>query len=134
MHIGLRLCTYYRRVSNPIREYLQIITVQEEKTIYWWVSNPIREYLQIQITIRANNARNRFKPYKGVSSNLTVDKPFFVRDCFKPYKGVSSNSAIEYEIQDAKCFKPYKGVSSNSNQIPRFRFFIWKIVQLFSLK
>ena len=57
------------------------------------VSNPIREYLQMIFFVYVPPALTGFKPYKGVSSNLTfyhLNEDLYL--CFKPYKGVSSNS------------------------------------------
>ena len=56
------------------------------------VSNPIREYLQMLNDLTSFLYAWSFKPYKGVSSNK---KSFFLPKIplfsFKPYKGVSSN-------------------------------------------
>ncbi len=57
-----------KKVSNPIREYLQI-----ERITKWngakRVSNPIREYLQMIEKLETELTKECFKPYKGVSSN-----------------------------------------------------------------
>ncbi len=55
------------------------------------VSNPIREYLQIPDTKAPYIIGLSFKPYKGVSSNMTVSGTGYLHGGFKPYKGVSSN-------------------------------------------
>ena len=105
-------------VSNPIREYLQIVGCFPTH-LYRLVSNPIREYLQIIRLHKHLDRKSRFKPYKGVSSNLcSLFKPF-KRLGFKPYKGVSSNIDQEIEEVERYSFKPYKGVSSNKRRVPR---------------
>ena len=55
----------------------------------------------------------RFKPYKGVSSNVCPPIEVVEREGFKPYKGVSSNAVKAPTSNKPRCFKPYKGVSSN---------------------
>ncbi len=78
------------------------------------VSNPIREYLQIGVRTKIKKFDKRFKPYKGVSSNV---KPKEI----VPLWCLVSNPIREYlqiqmakEVQICICsFKPYKGVSSN---------------------
>ena len=40
-----------------------------------------------------------FKPYKGVSSNSTVEVLTLPKECFKPYKGVSSNHEDSTNLQ-----------------------------------
>ena len=102
-----------QKVSNPIREYLQIFIVwstsdttqsfkpykgvssnssrcSKEKNLRC-VSNPIREYLQIKNLASLDAIETGFKPYKGVSSNVAVHGYIITHNSFKPYKGVSSN-------------------------------------------
>ena len=58
--------------------------------------------------------KKSFKPYKGVSSNITLSLPLiYLLHSFKPYKGVSSNEPVRDATVGDLSFKPYKGVSSN---------------------
>ena len=78
------------------------------------VSNPIREYLQIRSRVRFSPVTPCFKPYKGVSSNLLIAPNPSIPVSFKPYKGVSSNTIANVGyFKECNGFKPYKGVSSN---------------------
>ena len=58
------------------------------------VSNPIREYLQILAKMLNKQKRICFKPYKGVSSNTLRNPDWGFCSRFKPYKGVSSNGEL----------------------------------------
>ena len=62
--------------------------------LFHLVSNPIREYLQILILLPPVYSYFCFKPYKGVSSNKETRLKKAKEKCFKPYKGVSSNLLI----------------------------------------
>ena len=79
----------YKGVSSNLSFHLVCQRVQ--------VSNPIREYLQILKKVAYLYESISFKPYKGVSSNHREYDEDMKLTRFKPYKGVSSNHR-QYQV------------------------------------